>query len=58
MVVIALSPAFVNCGANVSCRHCLLGYEHVATIAPGVGSRALVEDHNVVLHVSVYEIQL
>ena len=51
MVVISLSPAFVNCGANVSCRHCLLGYEHVATIAPGVGSRALVEDHNVVLHV-------
>ena len=58
MVVIALSPAFSHCGANVTCRHFFLGYEHVAIIEPGAGSRALVEDHNGVLHLSVHEIQL
>ena len=57
MVVLALSPAFLHCGANVSCRHFLLVYEHVALIAPEVGSRALFEDHNFVLHVPVHEIQ-
>ena len=57
MVVIALSPAFENCGANVSCCHFLLSYEHVAIIAPGVGYKALFEDHNGILHVPVHEIQ-
>ena len=58
MVVIAISPAFAHCGAKVSCHHCLPGYEHVALIAPGVESRALVEDHNGFLHMPVCEMQL
>ena len=57
MVVIAVYPAFAHCGVNVSCRHCLLCYEHVAIIAPGVGYISLVEDHNVFLHVPVHEMQ-
>ena len=57
MVVISLSPDFTHCGAKVSCYHCLLGYEHVAMIAPGVESRALVEDHNGVLHIPVNGMQ-
>ena len=58
MVVISLSPAFSYCGAKVSCHHCLPVYEHVAMIAPGVDSRALVEDHNCVLHMPVNGMQL
>ena len=58
MVVIAISPAFAHCGAKVSCHHCLPGYEHVALVAPGVESRALVEDHNGVLHMPVHGMQL
>ena len=57
MVGIALSPNFAHCGYKVSCRHCLLGYEHVAIVTPGVGSRALFEDHNGVLHVPVHDMQ-
>ena len=58
MVVLELSPAFEHCGTKVSCRHCLLVYEHYLMIAPGVGSRSLFEDHNGFLHVPVHEIQL
>ena len=57
MVVIALSPDFTYCGAKVSCHHCLPGYEHVAMIASGVESRALVEDYNGVLHMPVHGMQ-
>ena len=57
MVVLAISPAFEHCGAKVSCRHFLLVYGNFAIIAPGVGSRALFEDHNGVLHVPVHEMQ-
>ena len=57
MVVISLSPDFSYCGAKVSCHHCLPVYEHVAMIAPGVESRALVEDHNGVLHMPVHVMQ-
>ena len=53
MAVSALSPAFTHCGAKVSCHHCLPGYEHVELIAPGVESRALVEDQNGVLQIQV-----
>ena len=58
MVVILHSPDFSHCGAIVSCHHCLPGYEHVALSAPGVESRALVEDHNGVLHMPVHGMQL
>ena len=58
MVVTALSHGFAHCGAKVSCHHCLLGYEHVALIAPGVDYRDLIEDHNGVLHMPVHEMQL
>ena len=57
MVVIALSPDFAHRGTNVSCHHCLPVYEHVALIAPGVDPRALVEDHNGVLHMPVHGMQ-
>ena len=58
MVVIALSPDFTHCAAKVSCYHFLLGYEHVAMIVPGVDSRALVEYHTGVLHITVHGMQL
>ena len=35
----------------MSCQHCLLGYKNVALIAPRVGERDFVEDHNSVLQV-------
>ena len=57
MVVLAISLDFEHYGANVSCRQCLLVYDHYSIIAPWVNSRALFEDHNGFLHVSVHEIQ-
>ena len=57
MVMLALSPDFAHCDAKVSFCHCLMSYEHVAIIEPGVGSRAIFEDHNGVLHVPYHKMQ-
>ena len=58
MVVIELYPTFAHCGAKVSCCHCILGYDYITIIAPGVGSNALFEDHHGILHIPVHEMQL
>ena len=42
----------------MSCQNCLLGYKNVALIAPRVGERAFVEDHNSVIQVTVNIIYL
>ena len=55
--MLSIRPPLAHCGAEVSRRHHLPGYEHVALILLWVGDRALVGDHNVVLHVPVHEIQ-
>ena len=42
----------------MSCQNVLLGYKNVALIAPRVGARAFVEDHNSVIQVTVNIIYL
>ena len=53
MVVISLLLHIQYCGVEVFCQHCLLGYKNIALIAPRVGARDFVEDHNSVLQVPV-----
>ena len=57
MTALLLRPYLAHCGAKVSHHHIPLEYEHVTLLIPGVGARALVEDHNSVLHVPVHEIK-
>ena len=57
MATLSIRPSLEIFGAEVSRRHRPPGYEHVTLIAPGVGSRELIEDHNYVIHVKVHEIQ-
>ena len=52
-----LPPLLCHCGAKVSHHYFFSEYEHVSLIAPRVGSSALLEDHNGVLHVPVHEIK-
>ena len=50
-------PPHEHCGAKVSHHYFIPGYELVSLLAPGVGSRALLEDHNGALSVPVHEIK-
>ena len=53
MAVLSLLTLLLFCGAEVSCNFFLLGYKDVALIAPRVGARAFVEDHNSFIQVMV-----
>ena len=43
--------------ADMYCRHCLPGYEHITLPEPGVGTRVTVNDDDDIIQVSVNEIQ-
>ena len=58
MAALSLHTYLENCVAEVSQCHFPPWYEHTTLITLGLGSRALVDDQNCVLHVPVHEIKL
>ena len=56
--MLSILTSLAHCVDLVSFCHFLPGYKHVALLAPRVGDREFVEDHNNLLQVMVHVMKL